>query len=71
MVLFVRHLSADSTEEMIKSVFSLKNPKLNVQKVKKIKNYAFIHYFTREEAEIALQTLSSDNSNGFKKLNSF
>ncbi|CAG2178769.1 unnamed protein product, partial [Oppiella nova] len=61
-VLFVRHLSADCTEDMIKNIFALKSPpKINVQKVKKLKNYAFVHYFNREDAELALQTLSKSD----------
>ncbi|XP_054161841.1 RNA-binding protein 47-like [Oppia nitens] len=62
MVLFVRHLSIECSEDMIKNVFSLKgSQKVNVQKVKKIKNYAFVHYFTREDAEMSLKSLTQSD----------
>lgn len=46
------------TEEEIKHFFSLPNPSnglptFNVQRVKKIRNFAFVHYFTADEAQEA------------------
>ncbi|KAG8195858.1 hypothetical protein JTE90_008550 [Oedothorax gibbosus] len=52
--LYARNIPLHVGEWELKKIFSL-NGKFVVQKVRKIKNFAFVHFFTREEAENALQ----------------
>ncbi|KAG8183058.1 hypothetical protein JTE90_018103 [Oedothorax gibbosus] len=53
-VLYVRNLSANTTEEHLLMIFSMGGA-LRVERVKKMRDFAFIHYFSREDAESALQ----------------
>ena len=46
-VLYVRNLTQLTTEEMIKAAFEEFG---TVERVKKIKDYAFVHYDDREDA---------------------
>ncbi|XP_054720392.1 RNA-binding protein 47-like [Uloborus diversus] len=62
-ILYVRNLMMNTTEEKIKDVFSLDN-KLKVDKVKKLRDFAFVHYRTREDAETALDTLKNVEIDG-------
>ncbi|CAG2184256.1 unnamed protein product, partial [Oppiella nova] len=58
-ILFVRYLGCDVTEALIREFFSLRNVyNLNVQRVKRIKNYAFIHFETRFDAQLAFNYIS-------------
>lgn len=52
-VLYVRNLRTDVTEEELRSKFSLHGT-LYVEKVKKMKDFAFIHYKSRDDAVNAL-----------------
>ncbi|XP_013416723.1 heterogeneous nuclear ribonucleoprotein Q [Lingula anatina] len=54
-VLYVRNLTADVTEEMIKEKFE---PYGKVDRVKKIKDYAFVHFEDRDAAMQALNDLN-------------
>ncbi|CAG2123206.1 unnamed protein product, partial [Medioppia subpectinata] len=58
-VLFVRYLGSEATEHVIKEFFSLRY-QLGVQRVKRIKNYAFIHFNYRSDAEKAFEYISSE-----------
>lgn len=51
-ILYVRNIGIDIDEIELKQVFSF--DKLRIERVKKIRDFAFIHYETREEAEIAM-----------------
>lgn len=62
-ILYVRNLMMSTTEEKIKSVFSLEG-QLNVEKVKKLRDFAFVHYKTREDAETALEKLNNIDIDG-------
>lgn len=57
-VLYVRNLMLSSTEDHIKDVFSHGNS-LKVEKVKKLRDFAFVHYRSREDAEKALNALNN------------
>jgi len=46
-VLYVKNLATKATEEIIKTTFSTYG---EVESVKKIKDYAFVHFKEREEA---------------------
>ena len=56
-VLYVRNLMMSTTEEKLKEIFSL-DGKLKVEKVKKLRDFAFVHYRNREDAEEALAKLN-------------
>jgi heterogeneous nuclear ribonucleoprotein Q len=56
-VLYVKNLTSDVTEEMIKEEFSKHG---TVERVKKIKDYGFVHFDTREGAEAALNALNGE-----------
>ncbi|XP_035206501.1 probable RNA-binding protein 46 isoform X2 [Stegodyphus dumicola] len=53
-VLYVRNLSALTSEEQLRVLFSMGGA-LRVERVKKMRDFAFIHYYKREEAETALK----------------
>jgi len=60
----VRYLSPDATEDLIKEKFSLLGTyNIHVQRVKRQKNYAFVHFYKREDAEQVLKVMSSKSSN--------
>ncbi|CAN8004414.1 unnamed protein product [Ixodes hexagonus] len=63
MVLYVRNLTLSTTEDELRDVFSLKGT-LKVAKVKKIRDFAFIHYRSREEACRALEAMQNAEING-------
>ncbi|CAN8010451.1 unnamed protein product [Ixodes pacificus] len=63
MVLYVRNLVLSTTEDELREVFSL-NGSLKVSKVKKIRDFAFIHYRSREEATTALEAMQNAVLNG-------
>lgn len=60
-VLYVKNLSIKATEEMIKTTFSKYG---QVDRVKKIKDYAFVHFKEREEAMKALEELNGETIEG-------
>ena len=61
-VLYVRNLMLSTSEATIEDVFSQQAP---VERVKKIKDYAFVHFTTREDALQAMDTL---NGSGYYSL---
>ena len=54
-VLFIRNLSADTTEDMISAVYE-ECANGNVERVKKTKDYAFVHFISHEAAEMAYES---------------
>jgi len=54
-VLYVRNLKTDVTEAMLRSAFEVHG---NVEKVKKVKDYGFVHFADRESALAALDALN-------------
>ncbi|XP_054708036.1 probable RNA-binding protein 46, partial [Uloborus diversus] len=53
-VLYVRNLSSNTSEDILRSMFSMAGS-LKVERVKKLRDFAFIHYYRRDDAEIALK----------------
>jgi RNA recognition motif-containing protein len=54
-VLFIRNLMPTTTEEVIRRVFSDLAGSANcVERVKKMKDYAFVHFVNRDSAESAI-----------------
>lgn len=62
-ILYARNLMMTTTEEHIKDIFTLED-KLKIEKVKKLRDFAFIHYKTREDAETALEKLNTVEIDG-------
>ncbi|XP_010626285.1 probable RNA-binding protein 46 [Fukomys damarensis] len=56
-VLFVRNLMISTTEETIKAEFNKFKPGA-VERVKKLRDYAFVHFFNREDAVAAMSVMS-------------
>ncbi|RMC14163.1 hypothetical protein DUI87_09253 [Hirundo rustica rustica] len=56
-ILYVRNLMIETTEDTIKKVFGQFNPGC-VERVKKIRDYAFVHFTTREDAIHAMNNLN-------------
>jgi len=54
-VLYVRNLKSDVTEAMLRSAFEAHG---SVEKVKKVKDYGFVHFTDRESALGALDALN-------------
>ncbi|XP_043918761.1 RNA-binding protein 47 isoform X4 [Protopterus annectens] len=62
-ILYVRNLMIETTEDMIKKIFSQFNPGC-VERVKKIRDYAFVHFITREDAVHAMNKLNGTELEG-------
>lgn len=62
-VLYVRNLVADVTEDEVKSAFGKHGL---VERVKKIKDYAFVHFEDRGQATLALLALHGSELRGVK-----
>jgi len=60
-VLYVRNLTQATTEEMLKGTFESYG---TVERVKKIKDYAFVHYDEREDAIKAMNALQGSDLGG-------
>lgn len=60
-VLFIRNLMMDTTEETIHNAFA---PFGTIERVKKLRDYAFIHFETREEALKALDEMNGKDLDG-------
>ena len=58
-VLYVRNLTSDVTEEQLKEKFGAFG---KVERVKKIKDYGFVHFEEREDAVKAMEALNGDVS---------
>ena len=54
-VLYVRNLMLTTTEAQIEEAFSTHAP---VERVKKIKDYAFVHFGTKQHAHIAMEAMN-------------
>lgn len=54
-VLYVRNLMLSTSEATIEQAFSRQAP---VERVKKIRDYAFIHFHSREDAHKAMSALN-------------
>lgn len=54
-MLYVRNLMLSTTEQVISDVFSRFAP---VERVKKIRDYAFVHFQSREGAIKAMEALN-------------
>ncbi|XP_065301305.1 probable RNA-binding protein 46 isoform X1 [Dermacentor albipictus] len=63
MVLYVRNLMLGTSEDAIREAFSLEG-QLNVAKVKKIRDFAFVHYSSREDATLALEAMKGAEIEG-------
>lgn len=60
-VLYVRNLVIDVTEEELKELFEKHG---GVERVKKIKDYAFVHFDERENALKAMNALNGESFHG-------
>lgn len=56
-VLYARNLLLSTTEDTIEQVFSKFG---EVERVKKIKDYSFIHFRTKEQARTALEAMNGN-----------
>ncbi|XP_007887341.1 RNA-binding protein 47 isoform X4 [Callorhinchus milii] len=62
-ILYVRNLMIETTEDTIKKVFSQFNLGC-VERVKKIRDYAFVHFASRDDAVLAMQKLNGADLEG-------
>ncbi|XP_071360318.1 RNA-binding protein 47 isoform X6 [Trachinotus anak] len=62
-ILYVRNLMMETSEETIRQVFSQWNPGC-VERVKKIRDYAFVHFTSREDAVLAMDHLNGTEVEG-------
>ncbi|KAM3623767.1 uncharacterized protein V6R79_015360 [Siganus canaliculatus] len=62
-ILYVRNLMMETTEETIRQVFSQWNPGC-VERVKKIRDYAFVHFNSRDDAVMAMDHLNGTEVEG-------
>ena len=60
-VLYVRNLVADVSEEQLREHFEKYGP---IERVKKIKDYAFVHFAERDHALLAMDELNNSELNG-------
>ena len=60
-VLYVRNLTVTVTEEKLREVFERFG---KVERVKKIKDYAFVHFEERKQAEEAMKSLNGSEVGG-------
>ncbi|XP_055367476.1 RNA-binding protein 47 isoform X5 [Betta splendens] len=62
-ILYVRNLMMETSEETIRQVFSQWNPGC-VERVKKIRDYAFVHFTSRDDAVMAMDHLNGTEVEG-------
>ncbi|KAL4641771.1 RNA-binding protein 47-like [Arapaima gigas] len=62
-ILYVRNLMIETTEEALRKIFSQFNPGC-VERVKKIRDYAFVHFTSREDAVLAMNRLNGTEIEG-------
>ncbi|XP_068448130.1 RNA-binding protein 47 isoform X8 [Clinocottus analis] len=62
-ILYVRNLMMETSEETIRQVFSQWNPG-SVERVKKIRDYAFVHFTSRDDAVMAMDHLNGTEVEG-------
>ena len=58
-ILYVRNLMLHTTEDTLEASFSKVTGKGTIERVKKIRDYAFIHFNTRENALKAMRELNN------------
>ncbi|NXJ08545.1 RBM46 protein, partial [Odontophorus gujanensis] len=56
-VLYVRNLMISTTEDTIKAEFNKFKPRV-VERVKKLRDYAFVHFYNREDAVAAMSVMN-------------
>ncbi|CAL1297338.1 unnamed protein product [Larinioides sclopetarius] len=61
--LYVRNIPQEVDESLLKSIFS-SNGLGPIRKIKKLKDFAFVHYIMKEDAEKALNELNGINLSG-------
>ncbi|XP_075715481.1 RNA-binding protein 47 isoform X2 [Rhinoderma darwinii] len=62
-ILYVRNLMIETSEDVIKKIFGQYNPGC-VERVKKIRDYAFVHFISREDAVQAMRNLNGTELEG-------
>ncbi|XP_032418450.1 RNA-binding protein 47 isoform X6 [Xiphophorus hellerii] len=62
-ILYVRNLMMETSEETIRNIFSQWNPGC-VERVKKIRDYAFVHFISRDDAVLAMDHLNGTEIEG-------
>ncbi|XP_024145449.1 RNA-binding protein 47 isoform X6 [Oryzias melastigma] len=62
-ILYVRNLMMETNEETIRQIFSQWNPGC-VERVKKIRDYAFVHFTSRDDAVQAMDNLNGTEIEG-------
>lgn len=62
-ILYVRNLMMETSEEALRQLFGHHNPGC-VERVKKIRDYAFIHFTSREDAVAAMERLNGAEIEG-------
>ncbi|EFX89557.1 hypothetical protein DAPPUDRAFT_24221, partial [Daphnia pulex] len=62
-VLYVRNLSLTTTEQVLRELFNRVSDD-NVQKLKMMRDFAFIHFSSREKAEKAMRNMNHTEING-------
>ncbi|XP_029114952.1 RNA-binding protein 47 isoform X1 [Scleropages formosus] len=62
-ILYVRNLMIETTEETLRQIFGQFNPGC-VERVKKIRDYAFVHFASREDAVLAMDKLNGKEIEG-------
>ncbi|XP_071981440.1 RNA-binding protein 47 isoform X4 [Engystomops pustulosus] len=62
-ILYVRNLMIETSEEAIKKIFGQYNPGC-VERVKKIRDYAFVHFTSRDDAVQAMRNLNGTELEG-------
>ncbi|XP_015799073.1 RNA-binding protein 47 isoform X1 [Nothobranchius furzeri] len=62
-ILYVRNLMMETSEETIRKIFTQWNPGC-VERVKKIRDYAFVHFSSRDDAVLAMDHLNGTEIEG-------
>ncbi|TSO98547.1 RNA-binding protein 47 [Bagarius yarrelli] len=62
-ILYVRNLMIETSEETLRKIFSQFNPGC-VERVKKIRDYAFVHFTSRDDAVVAMDNLNNTEIEG-------
>ncbi|XP_063777105.1 RNA-binding protein 47 isoform X4 [Pseudophryne corroboree] len=62
-ILYVRNLMIETSEDVIKKIFGQYNPGC-VERVKKIRDYAFVHFTSRDDAVQAMRNLNGTELEG-------
>ncbi|XP_030643887.1 RNA-binding protein 47 [Chanos chanos] len=62
-ILYVRNLMMETSEETLRQTFSQFNPGC-VERVKKIRDYAFVHFISRDDAVVAMENLNGTEIEG-------